>query len=70
MAYKPIKRSRINKISKDELKKNTIDSILEKDEILLWSGRPNKTSYGFTSVLRLLPFVLFCLIFFPSFLPI
>lgn len=62
MAYKPIKRSRINKISKDELKKNTIDSILEKDEILLWSGRPNKTSYSFTSVLRLLPFVLFCLI--------
>lgn len=62
MTYKPINKKRVNKISKDELKKNNIDSILEEDEQLLWSGRPNKVSYTFTSIVRLLPFVLFWLI--------
>ena len=62
MTYKPINKKRINIVNKDELKKNTINSILEDDEKLLWSGRPNKVSYTFTSILRLLPFVIFWLI--------
>lgn len=62
MTYKPINKRRVNKVNKDELKKNTINSILEDGEQLLWSGRPNKVSYTFTSIFRLLPFVLFWLI--------
>ena len=34
MTYKPINKKRINIVNKDELKKNTINSILEDDENL------------------------------------
>ena len=62
MVYKPIKRNVNNKITKDDIRKNKIETILQEDETMLWNGKPNKVSYAFTSIIRLLPFTLFWLI--------